>query len=495
MQNYERIRKIGQGSFGRIYLIRDIRDGEEYCLKEVEMDMDSEPMRKQALAEAKFLKDINHPNIISVLEYFVEDDMLYMIMEYAAGGDLDTKIKEQKEKSKEEKGGDELIYFSEDQIMKWLVQICFALKHIHDRRILHRDIKTPNMFLTKDNIIKLGDFGVARVLENTLDQAKTQIGTPYYLSPELCRNEPYGHKSDMWALGVVLYEVTSLCRPFEGSNILALVNGITTQEPDAIPTEYSFDLRAVINCLLAKKPNQRPSVNTVLIFPFLRPWVDAYLKDFKEYRANEEPEAAQATAAPTYSCGTCNKPFVEGDTCVEAEGMDYHPSCLRCSVCDRSIAEEGYILRQGERYCSGCEAQITAMAQQDTEWTCQCGSANHGYQLACVSCKKEQNWEDEQPMMVETSTLGGDMAVSAVESLISRNPIDLTNDSRNPIDLTNDEPPVDTKQMTHAERARHRKLAKQRAADERAAALMSAGRQQFFENKQLASSNRSKFTR
>jgi len=128
-------------------------------------------------------------------------------MEYADGGDLEAKINTRISKGMKP--------FSEERILTWVVQMCCALKHVHDKKILHRDIKTPNVFLMKDGTIKLGDFGVARSLEHTLDQAQTQIGTPYYLSPEICRSQPYNHKSDMWALGVVVYELATLKRPFE----------------------------------------------------------------------------------------------------------------------------------------------------------------------------------------------------------------------------------------------------------------------------------------
>lgn len=82
----------------------------------------------------------------------------------------------------------------EDQILNWFVQLCLALKHVHDRKILHRDIKSQNVFLTKKGVVKLGDFGIARVLNSTVELARTCIGTPYYLSPEICENRPYNNK-------------------------------------------------------------------------------------------------------------------------------------------------------------------------------------------------------------------------------------------------------------------------------------------------------------
>ena len=93
------------------------------------------------------------------------------------------------------------------------------MKHIHDRKILHRDIKGQNVFLMKNGIVKVGDLGIARVLAHTKEFAKTMVGTPYYLSPEIVANKPYGFKSDIWSLGVLLYELCALKPPFDGTSL------------------------------------------------------------------------------------------------------------------------------------------------------------------------------------------------------------------------------------------------------------------------------------
>ena len=178
-------------------------------------------------------------------------------MDYADGGDLSKKILEQKKKDK---------YFTENQILDWFTQICLAIKHIHDRKILHRDIKSQNIFLTKNNMVKLGDFGIAKCFNNTIEKAKTIIGTPYYLSPEIINNEPYGFKSDIWALGVLLYEMCMLKMPFDASNIPQLYLKIITGNyfPFNNNSEFSNDIKNLINELLTKDPKKRPSINNVL---------------------------------------------------------------------------------------------------------------------------------------------------------------------------------------------------------------------------------------
>jgi len=169
------------------------------------------------------------------------------------GGDLAKRIKERRG-----------AYFSEAQILDWFTQICLAVKHVHDRKIIHRDLKTQNIFLTKSNIIKLGDFGIARVLTNTRDHAKTVIGTPYYLSPEIIENKPYGMKSDMWSLGVVLYELCALKPPFDGNSLQFLALKIVRGTYSPIPGHYSRDLRSLVFSLLQTDPNKRPTAAQIL---------------------------------------------------------------------------------------------------------------------------------------------------------------------------------------------------------------------------------------
>ena len=106
-------------------------------------------------------------------------------------------------------------HLSEAKIWKFFIEMCLGLQYLHANRILHRDIKTINMFLAKDDKIKIGDLGVARELNHTANMAHTVVGTPYYLSPELCEEKPYNNKSDIWSLGCVLYEMCTLRHPFE----------------------------------------------------------------------------------------------------------------------------------------------------------------------------------------------------------------------------------------------------------------------------------------
>jgi len=174
-------------------------------------------------------------------------------LRYKVGGDLLQKIKQAKGH-----------YFPEAQILDWFTQIALALKHCHDRKILHRDIKSQNVFLTSKNTTKLGDFGIAKVLSHTIDKARTIVGTPYYISPEIVQNKPYNFTSDMWSLGVILYELCALKPPFDAQNIAALGIKIVKGIYSPIPNHYSRELKTFVSQLLSTEPTKRPGINTIL---------------------------------------------------------------------------------------------------------------------------------------------------------------------------------------------------------------------------------------
>merc|ERR1719426_596418 len=136
---------------------------------------------------------------------------------------------------------------------------------MHRRKVLHRDLKTSNIFLTRSaNTVKLGDFGISRVLEGTLEAAVTVVGTPYYMSPEVCENRPYTFKSDVWSLGCVLYELCMLKHAFSADNLLGLVYKIVCGKYESIPPMYSANLNSLIQRMLTRNASTRPSVRALL---------------------------------------------------------------------------------------------------------------------------------------------------------------------------------------------------------------------------------------
>lgn len=205
LSKYSVCKTLGQGSFGKALLVKLRKRGSSsshgsqsyFVMKEIQIGHLSKKEKEASIAEATVLASMHHSNICSYVESFLnppKNNILYIVMDYADGGDLSGAISRRKKARRP---------FSEEEVMNMFVQICLALKHVHSRKILHRDLKSQNIFLTKKGVVKLGDFGIAKVLDSTGDVARTQIGTPYYLSPEICEDKPYGKKSDVWSLGCV----------------------------------------------------------------------------------------------------------------------------------------------------------------------------------------------------------------------------------------------------------------------------------------------------
>ncbi|XP_067301236.1 serine/threonine-protein kinase Nek5 isoform X2 [Pseudorasbora parva] len=269
MDHYEVIRRVGQGAFGSALLVKHRHGGDAllYVIKEINLRQLSARDKDASRKEVTLLSKMKHPNIVKFYKSFYDRNNLYILMEYCDAGDLMNRIKMQRGKP-----------FTEQQIVDWLVQICLGLKHIHDRKVLHRDIKAQNIFLTQGGLkVKLGDFGIARMLNNTMELARTCVGTPYYLSPEICENRPYNNKTDIWSLGCVLYELCTLRHPFEGSNLKQLVLKICRGRYSPVSQRYSDDLRLLLNQLFKVSPRDRPSANSLLRRPLLQAQISKHL--------------------------------------------------------------------------------------------------------------------------------------------------------------------------------------------------------------------------
>lgn len=258
MEHYETIHKLGKGGCGAVYLVRHKESRKLYALKTIELDDRRKTRTKEAVQkEAKILSQLKHPHIVLYHESFFDTDFeyLHIIQDYCDGGNLNDKIKTAAVKSK---------HFEETQIMEWFIQIIMAVQYIHSKKVLHRDLKAENVFLTKKNVVKIGDFGISKVLENTVDVAQTIVGTPSYLSPELCQDIPYSSKSDVWAVGCLLYELCALKSPFDAQNLISLFFKIIKCEYEAIPSMYSKELQGLVSMILVKSPDDRPSASAIL---------------------------------------------------------------------------------------------------------------------------------------------------------------------------------------------------------------------------------------
>ncbi|XP_044275097.1 serine/threonine-protein kinase Nek11 [Varanus komodoensis] len=254
--------KLGHGSFGTVYLVSDKRTKEEEqlkVLKEISVGNLKPNETVEANLEAKLLSRLDHPAIVKFYTSFVEGESFCIITEYCEGRDLDFKIQEYKATGNT---------FSESQIIEWFIQLLLGVNYMHERRILHRDLKAKNIFL-KNNLVKIGDFGVSRLLMGSCDLATTFTGTPFYMSPEALQHQGYNTKSDIWSLGCILYEMCCLDHVFAGHNFLSVVLKIVESETPSLPDTYARELDALLHSMLSKDPSLRPSAAEILHVPYI----------------------------------------------------------------------------------------------------------------------------------------------------------------------------------------------------------------------------------
>ena len=279
IKNYKIIKLIGKGTFGEVYKVS--KDNKYYALKIYQIkndDTSSSNEYKESIKsienEIKILSQLDNPFIVKLYEVFSlnpnsellknndveEQQMMCLVLELCENGDLNDKIKEKKQKNE---------FFSENEILQYFYEILQGLYYLHKNRVIHRDLKTLNIFLTENNHIKIGDFGVSKKLINNNIYAYTFVGTPYYLSPEICQNKPYDEKSDVWSLGVVLYELITLNKPFDSESQMGLFMKILKGKPapinNTIKHSYSQKLiNLVLENLLDKDPLTRYSIQQTI---------------------------------------------------------------------------------------------------------------------------------------------------------------------------------------------------------------------------------------
>ena len=263
MENYEVLDLIGKGNFGSISKILRKSDDKILVWKELDYGRMCEKEKQNIVSEVNILRDLHHPNIVRYYDRIVDkkNTKIYIIMEYCEGGDIGLLIKRLK-KNKE--------LIPEEIIWKIFTQLVLALYECHnhkDGKILHRDIKPSNVFLDAENNIKLGDFGLSRMLSNESYFAYSHVGTPYYMSPEQIEEVKYNEKSDIWSLGCFLYEVATFNPPFEATNQLSLALKIKAGKVEPIPNKYSSELSKVIMWMLNVDQNKRPSVDELMNYP------------------------------------------------------------------------------------------------------------------------------------------------------------------------------------------------------------------------------------
>ena len=286
-EKYDLIEIIGQGMYGKVYKALNKFENKFYAIKTMNFKNITPKERLNIDTEINLLQELKHPNIVLYKESFIDENQnLNIVTTFCEGGDLYQKIfKSQK------------TYFQEKEIINALIQLLLGLSYIHDKKIVHRDIKTKNIFIQNEHTLRIGDFGIAKIFNSNKNSKNTNlnkmVGTPLYMAPECFKqNKKYSYKSDIWSLGCCIYEMCNLKHAFEGQFFPAV--SIKISEGKRLPLNkiYSKELRNVIDNMLNLNPRNRPTIASLIEKTFLKKYVGEYINDFisnyRKYEGNEE---------------------------------------------------------------------------------------------------------------------------------------------------------------------------------------------------------------
>ena len=277
MDDFQIISKLGEGAYSTVFKVKRTVDGKTYALKKVKLLNLSDKEKENALNEVRILASVKSNYVVSYKEAFFDekDRTLCIVMEFADNGDLYQKIVEHKKKA---------MFFEEFEIWRIFIQLVNGLKALHDLKILHRDLKSANVFLYTNGDAKIGDLNVSKVTRAGIGH--TQTGTPYYASPEVWKDSPYDNKSDIWSLGCVLYEMIALKPPFRAQDMEGLYKRVIKGQYSRIPDRFSNDLFQIVQFLLQVNPKLRPSCEQILNHPIIQKRIE-YFKSLSSEKENQ----------------------------------------------------------------------------------------------------------------------------------------------------------------------------------------------------------------
>ncbi|XP_047942410.1 serine/threonine-protein kinase Nek6-like [Salvia hispanica] len=262
MEDYEAIQQIGKGAFGAAFLMLHKTENKKYVLKKIRLSKQSEKVKSKALQEMELIAKLSHPYLVEYKDAWVEKgNCICTLTNYFESGNISDVIRKARR-----------AYFPEEKICKWMTQLLLAIDYLHSNRVLHRNLKLSNIFVTKDNNICLGDFGLAKLL-NGESLASSVVGTPNYMCPELLANTPYGYKSDIWSLGCCMFEIAAHQQAFKAPDMNGLINKINRSLISPMPIVYSSTLKQIIKSMLRKSPEHRPTAAELLRHPHLQPFL------------------------------------------------------------------------------------------------------------------------------------------------------------------------------------------------------------------------------
>jgi serine/threonine protein kinase len=282
---FELVMVIGGVASGVVFLARnllaDAREAKFVAVKFVELGGRSEADRNRALAEVHCLLNCSFFSILRCHRDFLDYDgqsqqqghenAIALVLDYANAGDLRQEIKGRRKTNRT---------FKEHEAGLLFLQVLMAINYLHSKHMLHRDIKSANVLLCTNGIIKLGDFGFSKIYKGSVsgEVGNTFCGTPYYVAPEIWKKVRYSKKAEMYSLGVLLYELLTLNRPFDGDDLTKVREEAISAPVPSLPQEFSQEMRDLVTALMAKDPADRPTTEAVLATPLMKLLTSALLE-------------------------------------------------------------------------------------------------------------------------------------------------------------------------------------------------------------------------
>lgn len=299
-RDYHRGHFLGEGGFARCFQIRD-DSGKIFAAKTVaKLSIKTEKTRKKLLSEIQIHKSMRHPNIVQFIDCFEDETNVYILLEICPNGSLMELLKKRKT-------------LTEPEVRFFTTQICGAIKYMHSRRVIHRDLKLGNIFFDKNYNLKIGDFGLAAVLANDRERKYTVCGTPNYIAPEVLMGKHSGHsyEVDIWSIGVMLYALLIGKPPFQAKDVNTIYERIKCCDFVFPKDKYlSSEARVLIQDLLSLDPLERPSLMEIMDYVWFRGVFPPYI------------QSDVMTEIPDYENKiTAEESLINFKTCMERSGI------------------------------------------------------------------------------------------------------------------------------------------------------------------------------
>ena len=364
---------LGRGTYGSVYKAIRQSDGKSYAVKVVNLRNLSHHEITDSVNEIRIMASFTSPYIIRFYEAFCDNKRLCIVTEYSRLGDLAHLIERRKMKGHPLK---------EEVIWTYLLQLIEGLKTLHSCGVVHRDLKSANILLAAPDLLKIADLGISTVLRTT-QLARTQIGTPLYIAPEVWKHRPYDNKCDIWSLGVLLYEMMTFSYPFTGRDQKELAQRVCLGKY-TLPRRYSPDLISVVRKLLQVNPVLRPSIDELMKMQCIKerlPLLKSYMNDENAIPVKDE---LLSTIKIPQNLRNVNLPLPTYNKKAEI----IKPIETRIHV------KKGVPIRKGMEEISSPEMKLIS----DLDWWSPVRSSNQN-QIAPLAQKMEERPQTNRPLV------------------------------------------------------------------------------------------------